>query len=213
MWRTARSSASIPIDLDESDARRLDHRGPRPATSRLRGAPRCRRMRSAQKSMVYSPKRILTRMKRVDFDPKGERNVQNRGVSGYEPISWDEALDIVCDEIVRLQARGGPGGHPDHPRLAPPVGQRGLPAQHLFPLHEPHRVHLRRAQPGQLGRLALGRHAHVGQSATAWASPSSTTCWKTPSSTPRWSSSGRPTPRRPAAASTPLSRARRAASG
>ena len=58
--------------------------------------------------MVYSPKRILTPLKRVDFDPKGERNIQNRGVSGYEPISWDEALDIVCDEIVRLHREVGP---------------------------------------------------------------------------------------------------------
>ena len=48
----------------------------------------------AQRSMIYSPKRILTPLKRVDFDPHGERNIHNRGVSGYEPISWDEALDI-----------------------------------------------------------------------------------------------------------------------
>ena len=32
-------------------------------------------------------------MKRVDFDPNGERNPQNRGKSGYVRISWDEALD------------------------------------------------------------------------------------------------------------------------
>jgi len=29
-------------------------------------------------------------MKRVDFDPNGNRNIQNRGISGYERISWDE---------------------------------------------------------------------------------------------------------------------------
>ena len=40
-------------------------------------------------------------MKRVDFDPQGERNPQNRGISGYERISWDEALDIVANEIKR----------------------------------------------------------------------------------------------------------------
>ncbi len=62
----------------------------------------------AQRSMVYSPKRILTPLKRVDFDPKGERNIRNRGISGYEPISWDEALDILCDEIVRLKREVGP---------------------------------------------------------------------------------------------------------
>ena len=44
-------------------------------------------------------------MKRVDFDPNGERNPQNRGKSGYVRISWEEALDLVADEIKRLEAR------------------------------------------------------------------------------------------------------------
>ena len=61
------------------------------------------------KSMVYSPDRILQPMKRVDFDPDGERNPQNRGKSGYEPISWDEALDIVAGEIQRVKRDYGPG--------------------------------------------------------------------------------------------------------
>jgi trimethylamine-N-oxide reductase (cytochrome c) len=63
----------------------------------------------ALKSLVYSPDRILYPMKRVDFDPDGERNPQNRGVSGYERISWDEALDIVSSEIVRVRKTHGPG--------------------------------------------------------------------------------------------------------
>ena len=63
----------------------------------------------AFKSMIYSPDRILYPMKRVDFDPKGERNCQNRGISGYERISWDEALDIVSDEIKRVKREYGPG--------------------------------------------------------------------------------------------------------
>ena len=53
--------------------------------------------------MIYSPKRILTPLKRVDFDHNGARNMQNRGVSGYERISWEEALDIVANEIKRCQ--------------------------------------------------------------------------------------------------------------
>ena len=48
-------------------------------------------------------------MKRVDFDPDGERNCENRGVSGYERISWDEALDIVANEIKRVKREYGPG--------------------------------------------------------------------------------------------------------
>jgi trimethylamine-N-oxide reductase (cytochrome c) len=59
--------------------------------------------------MVYSPDRLLYPMKRVDFDPKGERNPQNRGTSGYERISWDEALDIVAGEITRVKSDYGPG--------------------------------------------------------------------------------------------------------
>jgi len=33
------------------------------------------------KNRVYSPNRVLYPMKRVDWDPKGERNPQNRGTS------------------------------------------------------------------------------------------------------------------------------------
>ena len=48
------------------------------------------------KSIIYSPARLLHPMKRVDFDPNGERNPQNRGISGYKRISWDEAFDLVA---------------------------------------------------------------------------------------------------------------------
>jgi len=42
------------------------------------------------KQMDYSENRVNYPQKRVDWDPNGERNIQNRGVSGYERISWDE---------------------------------------------------------------------------------------------------------------------------
>ncbi|MFZ9668077.1 MAG: molybdopterin-dependent oxidoreductase, partial [Steroidobacteraceae bacterium] len=58
------------------------------------------------KSMVYSKNRILYPMKRVDFDPDGERNIQNRGKSKFVRISWEEALDIVSKEIKRAKAVG-----------------------------------------------------------------------------------------------------------
>jgi trimethylamine-N-oxide reductase (cytochrome c) len=61
------------------------------------------------KSAVYSDKRLLHPMKRVDFDPNGLRNTQNRGISSYVPISWDEALEIVCTEIKRMKREHGPG--------------------------------------------------------------------------------------------------------
>ena len=58
--------------------------------------------------MIYSDKRIMYPMKRVDFDPNGNRNIQNRGISGYVRISWDEALDIVVNEINRVKRTYGP---------------------------------------------------------------------------------------------------------
>jgi anaerobic selenocysteine-containing dehydrogenase len=64
---------------------------------------------AAWKSQIYSPKRLLYPMKRVDFDPNGERNEENRGISGYERISWDEALEIVSKEIIRIKRDFGPG--------------------------------------------------------------------------------------------------------
>jgi molybdopterin guanine dinucleotide-containing S/N-oxide reductase-like protein len=63
----------------------------------------------AWKSLVYSPDRLLYPMKRVDFDPDGERNPHNRGVSGYKRIGWDEALDLVAAEIRRVKREHGPG--------------------------------------------------------------------------------------------------------
>lgn len=57
----------------------------------------------AHKQRVYSPNRILYPMKRVDWDPNGERNPQNRGTSTYERISWDEATDIIAAEIIRIK--------------------------------------------------------------------------------------------------------------
>jgi len=98
-----------PIDLAEDDKGdwTIDARG-RSFTSPRRTTLSPHAV--AQRSMVYSPKRILTPLKRTDFDPKGARNIQNRGVSGYEPISWEEALDIVTDEVVRVKREVGPAG-------------------------------------------------------------------------------------------------------
>ena len=40
----------------------------------------------AYKQRVYSPNRIKYPMKRVDWDPNGERNPQNRGISKFKRI-------------------------------------------------------------------------------------------------------------------------------
>ena len=62
----------------------------------------------AYKKRAYSPNRIKYPLKRVDWDPNGERNTQNRGKSKYVRISWDEATDIVASEIKRVQKKYGP---------------------------------------------------------------------------------------------------------
>ena len=97
-----------PIEFDKNDAG--------PWTIRARGKtftpPRKTTIMpytSATKSMIYSPDRILYPMKRVDFDANGNRNCQNRGMSGYVRISWEEALDTVANEIKRVKKDYGPG--------------------------------------------------------------------------------------------------------
>ena len=55
------------------------------------------------KTRVYSKNRVTYPLKRVDWDPKGERNTQNRGVSKYVRISWDEAAQIAADELLRMR--------------------------------------------------------------------------------------------------------------
>ena len=97
-----------PIEFDDKDAQ--------PWTIKARGKtftpPRKTTINShtlAWKSMIYSRDRVLYPMKRADFDPKGERNPQNRGISGYVRISWEEALDLVAGEIRRAKKEHGPG--------------------------------------------------------------------------------------------------------
>ena len=99
---------TTPIDFDASD--------PSSWAIKARGrtfAPRRTATVSphalAMKSLVHSPSRLLHPMRRVDFDPEGERNVGRRGISGYVRISWDEALGIVAGEILRMKQEHGPG--------------------------------------------------------------------------------------------------------
>ena len=99
----------VPMELDDTDAASwtIEARG------RKFSPPRKTTLSPysvGHKSMIYSPKRILTPLRRVDFDPKGNRNCRNRGISGYEPISWDEAFGIVADEMIRIKREVGPAG-------------------------------------------------------------------------------------------------------
>ncbi len=60
------------------------------------------------KKRVYSPNRILYPLKRVDWNPDGDRHPETRGKSGYIRISWDEATDIIAKEIRRMIKKYGP---------------------------------------------------------------------------------------------------------
>lgn len=60
------------------------------------------------KKRTYSPNRILYPMKRVDWDPEGERNPQNRGKSKFVRITWDEAAELIAKELKRVCEKYGP---------------------------------------------------------------------------------------------------------
>lgn len=81
--RDGRIIRITPIELDDTDAPswEITARGqtfspPRKTTL----AP----YSLAWRSMIYSPQRIMTPLKRVDFDPDGKRNCKKRGESDYE---------------------------------------------------------------------------------------------------------------------------------
>ena len=150
-----------PIDLAEDDgasftieARGLKLTPPRKTTLAPHG--------QNAKSIIYSPDRLLYPMKRVDFDPNGERNPQNRGKSGYVRISWEEAIKLVTDEIKRQKLTYGPGciavSHGSHHTW----GNVGYYLSALFRFANAigmTRVH---HNPDSLGRLVLGRGASLG---------------------------------------------------
>ena len=96
-----------PMRLDESD--------PKPWTIEVQGKkfspPRKTTLSPyvlTERNRIYSEDRVAYPRKRVDFDPEGDRHPENRGKSPYIRISWDEALDIVSNEIKRIREKYGP---------------------------------------------------------------------------------------------------------
>lgn len=62
----------------------------------------------AYKKRVYSKNRVPYPLKRVDWDPEGERHPETRGEAKYVRISWDEATDIIASELLRIKEKYGP---------------------------------------------------------------------------------------------------------
>ena len=60
------------------------------------------------KKRVYSPNRLKYPMKRVDWDPNGDRHTENRGKSRFVRISWDEATNLIASEIRRIHKQYDP---------------------------------------------------------------------------------------------------------
>ncbi|MDR2107935.1 MAG: molybdopterin-dependent oxidoreductase [Coriobacteriales bacterium] len=60
------------------------------------------------RNRTYSKNRVPYPLIREDWDADGERNPQNRGISGYRRIGWDEATDIIAQEIRRIHDSYGP---------------------------------------------------------------------------------------------------------
>ena len=122
---------------------------------------------TAYKKRTYSPNRVKYPLKRIDWDPDGERNPQNRGKSKYVRISWDEATDIIAAEIARIHKEYGPAailvqgdGHGESKTIHTPHGHSARL------LRRDGRLHPAGPPAGQLGGLVLGLQARVG----AWAS-------------------------------------------
>ncbi len=83
-----------------------------------------------------SPNRILYPLKRVDWEPGGDPakiNAQNRGVSQYKRITWEEAATLIAGEMKRVADKYGTealaavysGGHDEGHNVAGSHGLQG----------------------------------------------------------------------------------------
>jgi molybdopterin guanine dinucleotide-containing S/N-oxide reductase-like protein len=86
----------------------------------------------AYKKRTFSTNRIKYPLIRVDWDPNGERNPQNRGKSKYRRATWEEATTIVANEVKRMHKTYGPcsiliqgDGHGECKTIHTPHGHQG----------------------------------------------------------------------------------------
>ncbi len=71
----------------------------------------------AERRRLYSDERIKYPMKRVDFDPDGERNPQNRGKAAAERKAASQGMTVHHVEDITE-------GHPPHAMAPRPIGRR-----------------------------------------------------------------------------------------
>jgi len=86
----------------------------------------------AYKKRTFSTNRIKYPLIRVDWDPNGERNPQNRGKSKYRRATWEEATTVIANEIKRMHKTYGPcsilvqgDGHGECKTIHTPHGHNG----------------------------------------------------------------------------------------
>ncbi len=73
------------------------------AASKLQPSP----LGMALRSRTYSPDRVLYPMKRIGYVPGGGGDVSNRGKGEFVRITWQEAYDLVANEMRRVQQKYG----------------------------------------------------------------------------------------------------------
>ncbi|WP_267284320.1 molybdopterin-dependent oxidoreductase [Psychrobacter phenylpyruvicus] len=60
--------------------------------------------------IIYSPSRVRYPMVRVDwYKNRHKSDTSQRGDNRFVRVSWDEALDLVYEELERIQKDYGPG--------------------------------------------------------------------------------------------------------
>jgi len=73
---------------------------------------------------LYNPNRILTPMRRTNPNKGRDQD------PGFEPITWDEALDTIAERLHAIQAKG-PTDASGYPRIAASFGGGGTPTYYM----------------------------------------------------------------------------------
>jgi hypothetical protein len=131
----------------------------------------------AYKKRVYSPNRIKYPLKRVDWDPNGERNPQNRGKSKYErisagrkpPIPWPVKSSGLSTSMAPWQFWMQGDGHGECKTINTPHGHSGHCWRCWAALPS-------RCATRTVGKVLLGRQACLGAGVSGNDGPAANMC-------------------------------------